>query len=61
MMSRNEMTQRNQFYHRWARTDTAKLLRAPSNYGFLLAYPDNFKLVREQFHLAWITHKMTEM
>jgi hypothetical protein len=61
MTDRKEMHLRNLHYNDWKRTPEAKLLRPPESYGFLLQYPNNFKRVREQFQISWITHKMTEM
>lgn len=48
-------------YQRWLRTPEALVLRyhKPYNYETLLRSPDNFKEVREAFHLVWITQKLT--
>lgn len=61
MTPREEMTLRNNFYHSWCRTGEAACLHPPRDYGWLLKYPNNFKKVREAFHRAWITYKMTEL
>lgn len=46
-------------YRRWANTPEALQLRAPDSYGWLVKHPNNFKRVREAFHVHWITHKLT--
>jgi len=56
-----ELQRRGLFYQRWSKTPEAKKLRPPENYAFLVNHPNNFKLVREKFHVAWITYKMTEL
>ncbi len=61
-MTINEDLTRRMFYAWWRCTTEAKLLRPlPEELWFLERYPNNFKKVREAFHLAWITHKITEM
>ena len=48
-------------YRLWLQTSEALALRyhKPLYYDTLLRYPDNFKEVREAFHLVWITQKLT--
>lgn len=57
----DDLTARRRFYQKWSRTDEGRKVRAPVEYHFLLNNPSNFRLVREKFHIAWITHKMTEL
>lgn len=57
----DDLTARRRFYQKWSRTDEGRKVRAPAEYHFLLINPSNFRLVREKFHVAWITHKMTEL
>lgn len=55
-----EADKRQKFYDGWKRTSEAMPLRPPDSYNWLIAYPNNFKRVRGAFHVAWITHRMTQ-
>lgn len=52
---------RSHAYRRWLRTPEALDLpyHKPLYYETLLRSPNNFKEVREAFHLVWITQKLT--
>ena len=45
-------------YNAWRHTKEAKDLKAPDSYGWLTRYPNNFKRVREAFHVYCITQKI---
>lgn len=47
-------------YARWYRTAEAKQLRAPGDYNFVRNHPNNFKRIREAFHVYCITQKILE-
>lgn len=45
-------------YARWRHSDEGKRLKAPDNYTWLQQFPNNFKKVREAFHVYCITQKI---
>lgn len=45
-------------YAGWRHSDEAKRLKAPDNYSWLKNHPNNFKKVREAFHVYCITQKI---
>ena len=47
------------FYLSWKETPEAKSLRPPSTWYFMQTFPNNFKTIRREFELAWMTHKLT--
>ena len=60
---RLERIRRNQAYVQWRTRVIAEgtLLRPiPDNYSFLEQYPNNFKAVRDEFHIEWLTQKLTK-
>lgn len=57
-----ERMRRNQAYVQWRTRVIAEgtLLRpTPDSYSFLEQYPNNFKAVRDAFHVEWLTQKLT--